>query len=334
VVYSNNKGDKPYWLREYGDTVDNWTDQQSSSRVARGWGEGPLLEQAQRHAQMFDRVLSGADRKPALCAVDLWAGVDAYRGYHHQPFLGGPYDLFRLPKFDAYMFQSQRDPALHIPGLNDGPMVFIANYATFQSPSTVMVFSNCQQVRLSQNGKEVATQKPVANMPGLSHPPFLFNVGQFSSEQTTMFMTGVARPGTRIGELTAEGLIDGKVVATAQVQAPGVPCKLVLQPDLDGRDITADGSDWVRVYAHICDARGTTFPYGDDEVTFTVDGPAELITSAHAANNPARAEAGIATALIRAGTSPGDIKVTATAFGLAPAEVTIQSKPAARVFVP
>jgi beta-galactosidase len=334
VVYGSNKGDKPFWQREYGDTVDNWTDQQSSSRIARGWGEQPMLEQAQRHAQMFDRMLAGADRKPALCAVDLWAGVDAYRGYHHQPFLGGPYDLFRLPKFDAYLFQSQRDPSIHVPGLNDGPMVFIANFATFQSPSTVTVFSNCQQVRLSQNGKEVATQKPVENMSGLPHPPFLFNVGQFSGEQTTMFMTNVARPGTRIGELKAEGLIDGKVVATAQVQAPGVPRKIVLQADLDGRDLTADGSDWVRVYAHICDTRGTTFPYGDDEVTFAVEGPGQVIADAHAANNPARAEAGIATALVRAGVTPGDIKITATAFGLTPAEVTIQSKPATRVFVP
>jgi beta-galactosidase len=147
-------------------------------------------------------------------------------------------------------------------------------------------------------------------------------------------MTGVAEPGVKVGEMKAEGLIDGKVVATHIVRAPGVPRKLTLEADLDGRELTADGSDWVRVYAHVCDARGTTYPYADDAVTFTVDGPGELITDAHAANNPARAEAGIATALVRAGKEPGKITVHATAFGLTSAEVIIESKASTREFVP
>jgi beta-galactosidase len=336
VVYNNDKGDKPHWQREYGDSVDNWGDQQSSSRVARGWGETPMLVQAWRHAQLFNDILAKdkSGTKPALCGVDLWAGVDAYRGYHHQPFLGGPYDLFRLPKFDARFFQSQRPADLHIAGLNDGPMVFIANDATMQSPSSVTVFSNCEQVRLLQNGREVGTQKPIATMPGLAHPPFTFKIGQISDEQSTMFMTGVAEPGTRVGELKAEGLIDGKVVATHIVQAPGVPKKLLLEVDLKGRDLAADGSDWVRVYARVCDARGTTYPYADDEVKFSVDGPGEVIADAHAANNPARAEAGIATAVIRAGKQPGSIKVHAEAFGLTPADVIVESKSPGREFLP
>jgi beta-galactosidase len=337
VVYNNAKGDKPHWQREYGDSVDNWSDQQSSSRVARGWGETPMLVQAWRHVALFNKILaddqSGAT-KPALCGVDIWAGVDAYRGYHHQPFYGGPYDLFRLPKFDAYFFQSQRPADLHIPGLNDGPMVFIANFATFQSPSTVTVFSNCEEVRLSQNGKEIATQKPVTHLTGLAHPPFTFKINQMSSEGDTMFMTGVAQPGTKVGELKAEGLIGGKVVATHTVHAPGVAKKLMLEADLKDRDLTADGSDWVRVYARVTDARGTVAPYADDLITFTTDGPGEIIADAHAANNPVRADAGIATALVRVSNAPGEITVKATAFGLSAGEVKIVSKPPARSFLP
>ena len=147
-------------------------------------------------------------------------------------------------------------------------------------------------------------------------------------------MTGVSNAGDRVGELKAEGLIDGKVVATHLVRAPGVPKQLTLEADLDGRNLSADGSDWVRVYARVCDRRGTTYPYADDSVTFTVEGPGKLITDARAANNPVAAEAGIATALIRAGVTPGDIKVTASAFGLTPASVTIHSEAPARSFVP
>jgi beta-galactosidase len=336
VVYNDNKGDKPHWVREWGDTVDNWSDQQSVGRAARGWGETPMLLQAQRHAQLFNELLAKAEtgERPALAGVDLWAGMDYYRAYHHQPFLGSAYDLLRLPKFDAFFFQSQRPPTVHVPGLEDGPMVFIANDATPQSPAQVTVFSNCEQVRLLRNGAVIATKKPVTSLMGLPHPPFVFDVGQLSSEQSTMFMTGVAKPGVRVGELKAEGLIGGRVVATATARAPGVPKKLVLEADLKGRDVVADGSDWVRVYAHVCDGRGTTYPFADDEVTFAVEGAGELISDAHAENNPVRAEAGIATALVRAGTAPGDIKVRADAFGLAPAEITITSKPSSRVFVP
>jgi beta-galactosidase len=336
VVYDGFKGDKPRWQREWGDTVDNWGDQQSANRVARGWGEVPMLVQAERHAELFNELLSKAQagNGPALAGVDLWAGMDAYRGYHHQPFLGGVFDLLRLPKFDAYFFESQRSPTVHVAGLDDGPMVFIANYATFQSPSQVSVFSNCEQVRLLRNGNVVATKRPVTNMRGLSHPPFVFDVGQISGEQSTMFMTGVAKPGVQVGELKAEGLIGGRVVATTTVRAPGKPTQLILEADLKGKNVVADGSDWVRVYARVCDSRGTTFPYGNDQVTFAVDGAGELISDPHADNNPVRAEAGIATALVRASMTPGDIKVTAQAFGLSNAQITITSEAPARNFLP
>jgi len=337
VVYLRNNGSKPGWIREIGDQVDNWSDQQSRSRVARGWGETAQLVQAWSHVDAINRGYTGGGgggrgaptTTPSVAndratGIDLWAGIDAYRGYHHQAFLGAPIDLFRIPKFDMYFFQSQRPPQVHIDGISDGPMVFIANYATFQSPTMVTVFSNCQQVRLSQNGVEVATQKP---MPGyaLPHAPFSFKVGQFSQDQTTMFMTGVARPGTRVGELKAEGIIDGKVVATYTIRAPGVPAKLRIEADLCGQNLVADGNDWIRIHAYVCDARGTTHPYANDEITFAVEGEGQIIDDARIHANPIRAEAGIATALVRSTEHAGNVTIRATAFGLTPAEMTIQS---------
>jgi beta-galactosidase len=38
VEYSRNDGSKPLWIREWGDQVDNWTDQQGSVRVPSEWG--------------------------------------------------------------------------------------------------------------------------------------------------------------------------------------------------------------------------------------------------------------------------------------------------------
>ena len=125
--------------------------------------------------------------------------------------------------------------------------------------------------------------------------------------------------------MRAEGLIGGKLAASHVLLAPGAPTQIKLTLDLCGRDLVADGGDWVRVYAHVCDARGATYPYGDDMITFTVSGEGSLIGDASIGANPVRAEAGIATALVRATTKPGTITVRASGFGLTPAEQEIKS---------
>jgi beta-galactosidase len=331
VQYSDNRGMKPEWNREWGDVVDNWTDQQGPNRVARGWGEAALLAQVNTHFKMLDGIYWGQTQpatadKARPSGAGLWAGIDAYRGYHHQPFLGGPLDLFRLPKFDYSMFQSQRPAAVNgdLPNVETGPMVFIASYATFQSPNTVLVFSNCEQVRLMQNGKEIATQSPEAGH-SLPHPWFHFEVARFSQGRSMLFGSNAATPDTEYGELRAEGLIGGKVAASYVLLAPGTPTQIKLTADLCGRDLVADGGDWVRVYAHVCDSRGATHPYADDTIAFTVSGEGAVIGDASIGANPVRAEAGIATALVRATTKPGTITVRASGFGLKAAVAEMQS---------
>ena len=320
--YRQGDRSKPWWIREWGDQVDNWSDQQGRVRAARSWGETPLLVQAAGHLRSLEQIYSHGNL-PA--GADLWAGVDYYRGYHHQPFLGSPLDLFRLPKLDYFLFQSQRPPDAKPAGVGSGPMVFIANFASFQSPSEVTVFSNCEQVRLYQNGKEVATQKPDAGY-HVPHPPFTFKVGDFSNTRTMLFSNGVAPSGTEIGELRAEGLISGRVAASHLIRSPGVPTSIRLELDTCGLDPVADGSDWVRVYAHIRDARGTTYPYADDMVTFSVSGQGSLIGDERIFANPLRAEAGIATALVRMAKVAGTVTVRACAPGLQEAGLEFEAR--------
>lgn len=326
---------KPFWCREWGDSVDNWSDQQGRVRVARGWGETPLITQAINHAVKLDARLRAGGGGPAvttLAGAGLWAGIDCQRGYHHQPFLGGPLDLFRLPKFSYYFFQSQRPVDIRVPGVDSGPMVFIANYATCWSPPTVTVFSNCEQVRFYQNGKLVATQGPDQGFV-LDHPPFTFKAAAPRAEKTTYYMTNDNAVGAEAGyhydatEYKAEGLVAGKVVAAATVRAPGVMRRIELEVDTAGRDLVADGGDWIRVYAKVCDGRGTVHPMANDTITFTVEGEGGLVGDASIGANPVAAEAGIATALVRSTGKAGKITVRATAFGLAPGSVTLESKP-------
>jgi beta-galactosidase len=323
VEYLNNDGSKPYWIREWGDHVDNWRDQQSRSRVARGWGETPMLSQVRSHITRLDEIMSGTGAG-RLCGACLWAGIDCQRGYHHQIFYGGVLDLFRLPKFAWHFFQSQRPPGVHVGGLEAGAMVFIASHGTFFSPSTITVFSNCEEVRLLLNGRELARRRPDTGH-AMAHPPFTFHVEPFTAEQSTMYMNSVARIEPAQWELRADGLIGGEVAATHVLRPPGVASRVMLEADLCGRPLTASGADWVRVFARVCDAQGTTVPFADDLICFEAGGEGRILASEQIAAGPIQAEAGIATVLIQASNRPGKIKVKATAFGLGGEEIEIIS---------
>lgn len=320
---------KPMWTREWGDSVDDWTEQQGRVRIARGWGEMPLLVQALNHLVKLNGLYQNSGGGPGQTVssgAGLWAGIDCQRGYHHQPFLGGILDLFRIPKFDYYFFQSQRPPGFKTNAFDSGPMVFIANYATPSSPANVTVFSNCEEVRLYSNGKLVGTRKPDAGYI-VAHPPFTFAIDKPDAEKSTYYMTSAEvdyhfKP----SEYRAEGLIGGHVAAEHSVQGPGVMRRIILEADYAGRDLVADGGDWIRVYAKVCDRRGVTHPFADDLITFTVEGEGSVIGDDRIGANPVKAEAGIATALIRSTGRPGALKVRATAFGLDAGEIVIESK--------
>ena len=76
----------------------------------------------------------------------LWVMYDYNRGYAPDIESSGCMDIFRLPKFSYYFFQSQRPAA-------SGPMVFIASDWTPASATDVRVFTNCDEVALKLAGR-------------------------------------------------------------------------------------------------------------------------------------------------------------------------------------
>jgi beta-galactosidase len=208
-------------------------------------------------------------------------------------------------------------------------MVFIASFASLYSPSTIIIYSNCEQVRLSQNGKMIATQRPDEGF-HIPHPPFTFKAADFTADRSMLYGNAAAPEwqAVQVGELLAEGLIADKVAASHVVHSPGAPAKLELHVDSCEVDPIADGADWIRVYAHVCDKRGTTYPFSDDMITFSVTGEGSLIGDTTIFANPVRAEAGIATGLVRMSKVAGRITVRAFSPGLADAWVEFTSRAA------
>lgn len=322
VYYNYDDGKVNSFKREYGDggEVDNWFSQNAETRIKMEWGEKPLLNQALIQSE----VLNGLHNTPKIQLGGCkWAGIDHQRGYHPDPFWGGLLNIYRLPKYLYYLYKSQYSVDYKVPGIETGPMMFVCHELTQVSPNDVVVFSNCDEIRLSWLGKLIGTQKPSTDTKysNLPHPPFIFK---------DVFDFGVIKSEWRnkIPEvkMVIEGLIDGKVVLTETKDYPEQSAALSLSISDEGLPLTADGSDFIPVRAAVVDANGNKKVLASEYVFFQVDGPAEIIGGKANYANPVKTEFGVATALIRATGVAGEIKVTAHSNGLKSGEIRFQSK--------
>lgn len=301
-----------YYTREWGDNVDNWSSHNSPSRVARNWGEQPMLIQAEHYAAPYYPYTC----YESLCKENawhaggcLWHSFDHQRGYHPDPFYGGVMDVFRQPKYSYYMFKAQRPAEKSDLIAETGPMVYIAHEMTPFSGRDVKVFSNCDEVRLTFNkGGKTYSYKKDKNRTGMPSPVITFeNVYDFMTDKK---QTREKREADVY--LMAEGLIDGKVVATHKVMPARRAEQVRLKVDNEGMALHADGSDFVTVIAEITDKNGNVKRLNNYYVKFFIEGEGRILGGENVIANPAPVKWGSAPILIQSTTKPGKIKITAS----------------------
>jgi beta-galactosidase len=299
---------KPLLIAEYGDweyyaqnagfnqtEYQNLTKEEKSSRQIRGNGQERLLQQALNFQEAHNDNFNGR-----IVGDVNWLMFDYKRGYATDLETSGIMDIFRIPKFSYYFFQSQRNVQ------ESGPMLFIANYWNDATDTTVKVYSNCNEVELKLNGNTVARQKPDTgkNTNNLAHPPFTFHVQHYE-------------PGT----LQAIGYINGKNVVASKSTTPGKPYKIVLKADYSGKPFKAGCKDAVFVYAYVVDKQGITVRDATNLVQFSVTGEANIV-----GDKTYKAEAGIAPVLIMGGNKAGNITLKANAGNLIAGELSMVLK--------
>lgn len=302
-----------YFTREWGDNVDDWNSHNSPSRVNRAWGEIPMLVQAQGYAKTdykytcYDVLYRNTRQHMGEC---LWHSFDHQRGYHPDPFYGGIMDAFRQPKLSYYMFCAQRPVEKNNRLIaENGPMVFIANAMTPFSPKDVTVYSNCDEVRLTycKNGKQFIYKKEKTDE-GMPSP-----IITFKDVWDVMYDKQLARKNKHEESyLLAEGIVDGKVVATHKVMPARRPSKIILWADNEGTETIADGSDLITVIAAIADENGNIKRLNNYHIKFEIEGPGELVASKETFTNPREVQWGTAPILVRAKAQTGNIKVKAS----------------------
>lgn len=204
-------------------------------------------------------------------------------------------------------------------------MVWIAHELTQISEADVVVFTNCEQVRLTWLGRTYGPAGPEPGYEGMPHPPVVFHGIYDYSEITREY-----RSRTRELCMVAEGLMDGKTVCREEKRYPERLTGLHVYVDDAGYGLVADGADFVPVRADLIDNKGVRKVLNAEYVHFTVEGEGEIVHESAVGVNPMKTQYGTATVLIRATGRAGEIRVRATSPGLVPDAVCFASVPGPR----
>jgi beta-galactosidase len=260
------------------------------------------VEHALRHTRIQNQQMGMRNVAGAIgwCAFDYNTHRNFGSGdricYH------GVMDIFRLPKFAAYFYETQTAKT---------PIVRIVSFFTPGDRSVggidpLYVYSNCDEVELFIGEASHGRFKPDGQQfPNLPHPPICIS-GLVHS----------AMWGEHYQDLRVVGYVNGQPAAEQMIEADSVPKQLILRADDDR--LQADGADMTRLVFLITDRYGNRLPYSFAIVHFEIEGPGELI-----GENPFPLVGGQAALYVKATKQSGVVTVSAGTAGLPIAEVTI-----------
>ena len=299
-------GDWEYYAQNAGfnqTAYANLKEDERTSRQLRKYGHQRLLQQALNFQEAFNSNLKGKN----TIGHANWLMFDYNRGYADDLESSGISDIFRIPKYAHYFYQSQRSPMPTFDErINLGPMVYIANDWANEKQKTVTVYSNCESVSLYLNDQLIETKKPTVNSfsDALKHPPFIFELSKYKT-----------------GTLKAVGMMGEKSVATHELKSPEKASKLELSVDLSNISIHPNHPDVVFVYAKIVDENGTLVTNTDVPISFEISEGENAILIGE---NPIVAEAGIATILLKTESFSKPISIKAKADSLSEGTLILQ----------
>lgn len=223
-------------------------------------------EHVRRHLDVMNAVAGDPQIAGATgwCAFDYNTHADFGSGdriCHH-----GVMDMFREPKFAAYAYASQVDPAKRV--VFEPVTRWTLGDRNIGGVIPLMVLTNCEEVELVHaNGLTKRLGPDRKNFPHLPHPPVIFERSHFTEAELLNW-------GQKWQDGRVVGYIDGKQVAEVRLAANPIPTILQVQPD---REYLAATGDCVRVIVRALDQVGRKLPYFNDFVTISVKGAARLI---------------------------------------------------------
>lgn len=275
------------------------------------------VEQQWKFVRMYDYVAGDF----------MWTGFD-YLGEARWPSKSassGVIDTCGFKKDGYYFYQSQwtSAPMLHLfPHWNwkgrEGQII------------PVMCFTNCETVELFLNGKSFGVK-------GYAFPRLGMQIryGEYPAAARVLRTTADLHLSWDVpyepGTLRAVGMKDGRVVSSVEISTTGAPAAVKISTDRERID--ANRRSVAHIVAELVDELGRTVPTADNEISFTVEGPAKLIgldngnpTSHESYKGPSRkAFHGTCLAIIQSEIHPGEVQIQASSPQLKSGSCNVQA---------
>jgi beta-galactosidase len=258
-----------------------------------------------------DKVFASQDKHPFVAGEFVWSGWD-YLGeptpyYSARSSYCGIIDLAGFKKDRFYLYQSRWKPDL--------PMAHILPHWNWPNRigliTPVHVFTSGDEAELFLNEHSLGIKKKAAFEYRLRWDDVKYEPG----------------------ELKVIAYKNGKRWAEDIVQTTGSANKLILSADRNV--INADGEDLAFIIVKIADKNNLTIPDANNTITFTIDGPGEIVATDNGdpanlvsfASKQREAYFGQALVIVRFEKgNRGVIKIKAASPGLKTAAVEVKSK--------
>ncbi|MDX0403435.1 glycoside hydrolase family 2 protein [Sinorhizobium medicae] len=232
-----------------------------------------IYDQEQRQAEHVRRhleVLNAAYGDPSISGAIGWCMFDYNT---HKDFGSGDricyhgvMDMFREPKFAAYVYASQCDPSEEVVMK---PVTFWARgERNIGGVLPLIVLTNCDEVELKYGSLVKRIGPDRENYPHLPHPPVVIDHRHFTKDELGVW-------GMKWESAEFTGFIDGKPVAGRRMVADPVPTTLEIEAD--GKTLRAGGRDSIRIMLRALDQAGNVLPFLNDAVAIEVHGPARVV---------------------------------------------------------
>lgn len=219
------------------------------------------VEHALRHARVQNAAYSNKNISGAIgwCAFDYNTHADFGSGdkicYH------GVMDMFRIPKFAAYAYRSQKSAEEEI--VLEPATYWARGERSVGGVIPLVIFTNCDEVKFYYGSTLKGTFTPDKNaFPALPHPPIIVDE-----------MTGDW--GMYWEDAALIGFIDGKEVLCKNYSRNPLPTHFEVHAD----DTTLNAGDWdaTRVVVKCTDQLHNTMPFFMEPIQIDVRGEGKLI---------------------------------------------------------
>jgi beta-galactosidase len=228
-------------------------------------------DQEQRQAEHVTRhleVLNAAYGDPRIAGAIGWCAFDynthkdfgsGDRICHH-----GVMDMFREPKFAAYVYSSQCDPAEEV--VVAPVTVWARGERNIGGVLPLIVLTNCDAIELRYgNGSPKRFEPDRARYPHLPRPPVVIERAHFTDDELGLW-------GMQWQSATITGFVDGRRAKEIEFAADPVASHLQVIADAS----TIVSGDSVRVMVRALDQAGNKLPFLFEPVEIDVEGPATL----------------------------------------------------------